>query len=100
MTIPLILASASPRRRQILARLGLPYTVAISPVDEDAVSGRHGFGNELHIAIGRDQIVGRREPVQSQRLDGRQAQLRADERMAVGSQHPTAKDTVPPERRR
>ena len=33
---PLLLASASPRRRQILSRLGLPYEVCISPVDEDA----------------------------------------------------------------
>jgi len=37
MTIPLILVSASPRRRQLLARLGLPYTVAVAPVDEDAI---------------------------------------------------------------
>jgi septum formation protein len=46
MTIPLILASASPRRRQILARLGLPYTVAISPVDEDAVQQRYAGPSE------------------------------------------------------
>src|SRR5438093_11874296 len=46
MTIPLILASASPRRRQILARLGLPYTVAISPVDEDAIQQCYTGPNE------------------------------------------------------
>lgn len=34
--LPLLLASASPRRRQILATLGLPYTVGIAPGDEDA----------------------------------------------------------------
>jgi septum formation protein len=33
--LPLLLASASPRRRQILQLLGLPYTVGIPPVDED-----------------------------------------------------------------
>ena len=33
---PLLLASASPRRRQILAQLGLPYDVTVSPGDEDA----------------------------------------------------------------
>jgi MAF protein len=33
--LPLILASASPRRRQILQLLGLPYTVSTPPVDED-----------------------------------------------------------------
>lgn len=35
-SLPLLLASASPRRRQILARLGLPFTVGIAPGDEDA----------------------------------------------------------------
>jgi septum formation protein len=35
--VSLLLASASPRRRQILSRLGLPYSVCISPVDEDAI---------------------------------------------------------------
>jgi len=32
---PLLLASASPRRRQIISRLGLPFTVAVAPGDED-----------------------------------------------------------------
>lgn len=32
----LLLASGSPRRRQILSRLGLPFIVGVSPVDEDA----------------------------------------------------------------
>lgn len=32
----LLLASASPRRRQIIATLGLPFTVAIAPTDEEA----------------------------------------------------------------
>lgn len=34
--LPLLLASASPRRRQIITQLGLPYTVGISPTDETA----------------------------------------------------------------
>jgi nucleoside triphosphate pyrophosphatase len=33
--VSLLLASASPRRRQILSRLSLPYSVCISPVDEE-----------------------------------------------------------------
>ncbi len=32
---PLLLASASPRRRQIISRLGLPFTVAVPPGNED-----------------------------------------------------------------
>jgi septum formation protein len=37
---PLLLASASPRRRQILAQLGLVYDVAVSPGDEDAAQAQ------------------------------------------------------------
>ena len=40
-TQPLLLASASPRRRQILQSLGHPFTVAVPPVDEDAAEGRY-----------------------------------------------------------
>lgn len=35
-----ILASASPRRRELLALLGLPFDVIVSEVDETALSGR------------------------------------------------------------
>ncbi len=34
--LPLLLASASPRRRQILKQLGLPFSTGIAPTDEDA----------------------------------------------------------------
>jgi MAF protein len=34
--LPLLLASASPRRRQIISLLGLPFDVCVSPGDEDA----------------------------------------------------------------
>jgi MAF protein len=37
----LLLASASPRRRQILKLLGLPYTVCALSIDEDAAEGRY-----------------------------------------------------------
>jgi septum formation protein len=36
-SLPLLLASASPRRRLLISLLGLPYSVAISPADEDAL---------------------------------------------------------------
>ncbi len=39
--LPLVLASASPRRRQILARLGLPYTVRVAPADEDSAQRQY-----------------------------------------------------------
>ena len=34
MTQPLILASSSPRRRELLARVGIPYEIIIPSVDE------------------------------------------------------------------
>ncbi len=37
---PLILASASPRRRDLLARLGLPFEVIEPGVDEEGLEGR------------------------------------------------------------
>jgi MAF protein len=37
----LLLASASPRRRQIITALNLPYTIGISPVDEDATQAHY-----------------------------------------------------------
>jgi septum formation protein len=46
MIKPLLLASASPRRRQILALLDLPYTVTVSPIDEDAISTTYDGPNE------------------------------------------------------
>lgn len=35
--LPLLLASASPRRRQIISTLGLPFTVGVSPTNEEAL---------------------------------------------------------------
>ncbi len=38
---PLLLASASPRRRQILSLLGLPFQVCVPPVNEEAMQERY-----------------------------------------------------------
>jgi septum formation protein len=47
-SLSLLLASASPRRRQILQLLGLPFTVATLQVDEDAAQQRfQGPSDEL-----------------------------------------------------
>lgn len=35
----LVLASTSPRRREILTQAGLPFTVRVAPVDESALPG-------------------------------------------------------------
>lgn len=39
--LPLVLASASPRRRQLLNRLGLPYITCIAPIEEEALAKRY-----------------------------------------------------------
>ena len=39
--LPLLLASASPRRRQLISLLGLPFTVGVSPIDEDAIQATY-----------------------------------------------------------
>jgi len=50
MTTLLLLASASPRRRQILALLGLPFTVGISPADEEVAQEQYrGPGEGLAV---------------------------------------------------
>jgi septum formation protein len=39
--LPLILASASPRRRQIISTLGLPFTLGVSPTNEEAMESAY-----------------------------------------------------------
>ena len=42
MTItPILLASASPRRRQLLSLLGIPYDCCVSPVNEEALQEQY-----------------------------------------------------------
>src|SRR5689334_7686254 len=46
--LPLLLGSASPRRRQLLGRLGIPFTVGVAPGDEDAAQAHYqGTSNNL-----------------------------------------------------
>jgi septum formation protein len=78
---PLLLASASPRRRQILQLLGLPYTVCAPPVDEDAAQERfrgqaeemaqwlakHKAAAALKLPEAAGRIVGRQDTRQAPR---------------------------------
>lgn len=68
---PLLLASASPRRRQLLRLLGLDFTVTTSPADEDEMEGnyrgpieglaewlaKHKVGAALRLPEAEDRIV-------------------------------------------
>lgn len=47
----LILASASPARARILQAAGIPFTVLVSGVDEDAVSARHPEATPVETAL-------------------------------------------------
>lgn len=58
MSAPLLLASASPRRRHILSRLGLSYHVAVPPFDEDAALQQYlGPLDELAVWLARHKAV-------------------------------------------
>ncbi|HLI05489.1 MAG TPA: Maf family protein [Ktedonobacteraceae bacterium] len=39
--LPLVLASASPRRRELISLLGLPYITCVSPVEEEMLEARY-----------------------------------------------------------
>jgi MAF protein len=47
--VPLYLASASPRRRELLGRLGVPFEVVAAPVDEETLAAEHAHA-VLHLA--------------------------------------------------
>ena len=73
--LPLILASASPRRRQLLAKAGYKFKVVVPHIDESAFSPQHisptGYAEKLalakaksvapkfpaHLVIGADTVV-------------------------------------------
>jgi septum formation protein len=58
----LILASTSPRRREILALLGLPFDV-IQPAFEEVVSSQRSIEEEvIEFAVGKAESVARQNP--------------------------------------
>ncbi len=61
-TPPLILGSTSRYRRDLLARLGIPFTVAAPDVDEAAVSGEAPAATALRLAVAKARAVAARHP--------------------------------------
>ncbi len=62
---PLLLASASPRRREILGRLGLPFRIAPADLDEDAFAAafQGSFPDLVEaLAVEKARAVAAREP--------------------------------------
>ena len=60
MTLPLLLASASPRRREMLERVGIPLEVRAADVDEALREGEAPAGYVTRIAHAKALAVGRR----------------------------------------
>jgi len=63
MTPRLILASRSPRRRQLLAHLGLPFRVVVPRVEEDVAPSSSGRPEELAeaLSLAKAEAVARAE---------------------------------------
>ncbi|MBO0587086.1 Maf family protein [Sporosarcina sp. E16_8] len=60
---PVILASASPRRREILSLLGFPFTIVPSNVSEDLVVEKDDFeGYARQLAAMKTQVVANDNP--------------------------------------
>lgn len=56
----LVLASTSPYRRQLLERLGLPFEVARSDVDESPLPREQPLHQAQRLAVDKARVVGRR----------------------------------------
>ncbi|MFW5815290.1 MAG: Maf family protein [Wenzhouxiangella sp.] len=74
----LILASASPRRRELLDRCGVPFTVVVSEVDERVIEGEPAPDYVLRLAHAKAAAV--------QRLHPRSFVLGADTTVVGGGQ--------------
>ncbi|TLY20440.1 MAG: Maf-like protein [Nitrospirae bacterium] len=60
--MPLILASTSPRRRELLALLGIPFDVKSPSFEERLVAARPAIEQVQSFAEGKAQSVARQEP--------------------------------------
>lgn len=54
---PLILASASPRRRELLQQIGLAFTVVTADIDETPLAGEHHASYTLRLADAKARAV-------------------------------------------
>jgi septum formation protein len=63
MKVPhLILASASPRRAELLRNASLPFTVDFANISEDVVSGESPVGHAERLAREKTEVVAKRNP--------------------------------------
>jgi septum formation protein len=59
---PLILASGSPYRQALLARLGLAFRAIAPELDETALAGENAFDTSLRLARAKAESVARQHP--------------------------------------
>jgi septum formation protein len=59
---PVVLASVSPRRRQLLEQLGLAFDVAPAEVDEAALPGEDAASHVERLALEKARVVAARRP--------------------------------------
>jgi septum formation protein len=62
VTAPLVLASTSPYRRELLARLGLPFETRSPGVDETPVPGESPADRALRLALAKARAVAAERP--------------------------------------
>lgn len=62
MNTPLILASTSPFRRELLARLGVPFITAAPDVDETALPGEMPEQTALRLAEAKARAIANEHP--------------------------------------
>lgn len=60
--LPLVLASSSPYRRQLLARLGLPFTWAAPDIDETPLAGETAEDLTARLAAGKAAALAAAKP--------------------------------------
>ncbi len=60
--MPLILASASPRRRQLLAALGIPFTIDVADIDESRLGAETPEAHVRRLAEEKARAVAARRP--------------------------------------
>jgi len=61
-TPQLVLASASPRRRELLERVGVPFTVAPADVDESQLPGESADDYVVRVAADKARVVAALRP--------------------------------------
>ena len=57
LRLPIVLASASPRRRELLGTVLEKFEIVASGVDEDALAKEDPWENAKHLVIGADTVV-------------------------------------------